>query len=342
MQITRDIVVMGASAGGIGAMKGVLQGLPSDLPAAVLLVMHVWPTAHSALPEVLGRMTPLPVAHAVDGENIERSRIYVAPPDFHLMVENDRLVVIRGPRENRARPAINPLFRSAAAGCGPRVIGVILSGTLDDGCSGLWAIKRQGGLALVQDPLDAEFSEMPQSAIDAVAVDHLASSTQLGRLIDERCRELVAIDDSLPEGALPKIRDDGTKTKGVEMVVDQFASRSVYSCPECNGALWEVKEGGNLSFRCHAGHAYTAKTLRDEQDVLLEQSLWSALRALQESAALDERLATRSDEAGLGRAAGTYRKTAEEKRAQEQRVRHFLANLHSISNGTTPMTPFKF
>lgn len=326
-EATRDIVVIGSSAGGVEALKVIFQGLPGDFPAAVFVVLHVWPSGKSYLPDILQRASALQVAHAVDGETIVRGRAYVAPPDLHLFVERDRVSVKRGPRENRCRPAINPLFRSAATAFGSRVIGVVLTGTMDDGSAGLWSIKQSGGMAIVQDPATAAFNEMPQSAIDAVEVDYAVKVEEIPALLDRKVREKIflSIPPLVPD--LVKLNDAAAKMVPLEMKIDELGERSVYSCPECGGALWEVGEGGQLSFRCHVGHAYSGKSLREGQDTVLEQSLWSALRALVESAALDERLAERSAENALPKAAEAYRQNAVEKRAQETRIRDFLTHL---------------
>jgi two-component system, chemotaxis family, protein-glutamate methylesterase/glutaminase len=325
----RDIVVIGASAGGIDVLKRIIAALPADLPAAVLIVLHIWPSATSHLPEILGRVANLKVAHPSDSDKIENGRVYVAPPNLHMMLEDGKVTTVHGPRENRSRPAINPLFRSAAAIYGPRVIGVLVSGLLDDGSAGLWNIERRGGICIVQDPEEAPFSEMPRTAIESVDVDHIARADEIGLLIDRLAREQVELAPAPPASDLLTLHDEGAKMKPTEMEIDRLARRSVFSCPECNGALWEVREGGTLSFRCHVGHGYTARYLREEQDTVLEQSLWSALRALTESAALDERLAKRSEEGNLPKAADAYRRNAEEKRAQETMLREFLTDLRS-------------
>jgi two-component system chemotaxis response regulator CheB len=335
----RDIVVVGASAGGVDALKRFASILPSDLPAAIFVVLHLWPDGQSFLPEILNRSGPLPAFNPENGAPIELGRIYVAPPDHHLFVEQGHVAVLRGPRENRFRPAINPLFRSAAAAYGTRVVGVILSGAMDDGTAGLWAIKQCGGVTVVQDPNDAAFPEMPQNALASVEVDHCLPLAQIPPLIEQLAREPITLTPALPVPELVRFNDKGAKMKQLDMQIDKVGTRSVFTCPECNGALWELNEGGLLSFRCHVGHAYTAKTLGEEQNVTLEQSLWSALRALVESAALDERLAKRSQEHHLNTAAELYRQSAEQKKQQEALLRAFLANIkivpsHSVAENS--------
>jgi two-component system chemotaxis response regulator CheB len=182
-KVKRDIIVIGASAGGVQALQQLVQTLPPDLAAAVFVVLHTSPWAPSLLPQILSRSGPLPAAHARDGEGIERGRIYVAPPDHHLLLERDRTVLWKGPKENRFRPAINVLFRSAAGAYGERVTGVILTGALDDGSAGLWWISRQGGVALVQDPDEAQIDEMPRSALTYVSSAYVARLSEMGSFL---------------------------------------------------------------------------------------------------------------------------------------------------------------
>jgi two-component system, chemotaxis family, protein-glutamate methylesterase/glutaminase len=323
----RFIVVVGASAGGVEALKTFVGALPHDLPAAVFVVLHVWPSAKSFLPAILERVSRLPVSSAVDGQTIELGRVYVAQPDYHLFVRNGKMAVLRGPRENRCRPAINPLFRSAAATYGDRVIGIVLTGTMDDGASGLWAIKQGGGVAIVQDPADAAFQEMPQNALESVEVDHCVPINRMAETVVQRVRETVLPRPPNPVPKVVNLSNQGAQMAQLEMKIDEVGKRSVFSCPECSGALWELEEGGQLTYRCHVGHAYSARNLSQEQASGLEQSLWSALRALVESATLDERLAKRSEEAHLSRAAEIYRRSASEKKEQEKHIRHFLESI---------------
>lgn len=320
----RDIIVVGASAGGVPALRQLVCSLPMDLPAVVFIVLHIWPEGRSLLPVILGRETRLPVLAAVDGDAFSHGKIYVAPPDYHLFVERDRMLVIRGPRENRARPAINPLFRSAALAYRERVVGAILTGTLDDGAAGLWAVKRCGGVAVVQS--DAEFPDMPKAAQEAVEVDFDVPLAEIGPLLVRLSRE--PVERVEPEAAPPMLQyeDDTAKMKTSQIDLDKWGQRSVYSCPECNGALWELHEGG-LQYRCHVGHAFSAEILYAAQQGNIEQSLWTAVRALKESADLEERLAKRADEGGLGAAATAYRRNAADKLAQVMHLQQFLSAL---------------
>ncbi len=247
-EFNRDVVVLGASAGGVEALKALFERLPNDLPAAFFIVLHVWPLGKSYLPEIIQRASGMKVGHAQDGELIEHGRVYIAPPDLHLFVEAGRVSVKRGPRENRCRPAINPLFRSAASAYGPRVVGVILTGTLDDGSAGLWSVEQAGGVTIVQDPATATFEEMPRSAREAVDVDCTAKLEDIPQLIVRFVREKVRPGPHRPVPPLVKLKDASAKMEPLEMKIDHYAERSVYSCPECGGALWEMKEGGSSRF----------------------------------------------------------------------------------------------
>lgn len=284
-----DVVVVGASAGGVEALRSMAAQLPGDLPAAVLVVLHVTAAGPSALPDILRRAGAMPVTHALDGERLERGRILVAPPDHHLLIHDGHVRVTRGPKENSHRPAIDPLFRSAATAAGPRAIGVILSGMLDDGAAGLAAVKAAGGVAIVQDPKDATYSSMPRSALAAVDADEIVSSRLLGPAI---ARWVAA-----PAGAPPPpphwigrenhypfdpgVVDPGEPPPGE--VSDQ-------TCPTCGGTLWAALGDGPLRYRCRVGHAWSAESLFARNASALEDALWTALRALQERAGLARRL----------------------------------------------------
>jgi two-component system chemotaxis response regulator CheB len=329
----RDIIVIGASAGGVEALRRLASLLPADLPAAIFVVLHAWAESRSYLPEILSRAGPLPAQHPTNGDTIVPGRIYIAPPDLHMILEHDRILTIRGPRENASRPAINPLFRSAAAEFGPRVVGVILSGTLEDGIAGLWAVKRCGGIAVVQEPAEAAYAEMPQAALREVSIDHTLPLAEMAQLLFRLARELLP---AAPRPAVPaevELNNAAVKMEANGLMVDQLGQRTLFTCPECNGALWEIAEGAQPQFRCHVGHAYSPAALELGQNLTIEQALWSALRALKESAALDDRLAQRSDAHQLEKAAASHRHHAAEKLAQAETLLRFL---HALP-GATPM-----
>jgi two-component system, chemotaxis family, protein-glutamate methylesterase/glutaminase len=287
----RDIVVIGASAGGVEALRELVEGLPRELPAAVFIVLHVSPGGTSVLPQILARRTTLAVAAAGQGDPIERGRVYVAPPDHHMLLDDGHVILTRGPRENGLRPAIDPLFRSAARAFGPRVIGVVLSGALDDGTAGLKMITDSGGLGLVQDPAEALYPSMPQHALEYDA----PRAVPLAEMADTICAML---DEPVPLDPEPAGSAGNPDPPGVEERSDDVDPRSgsltALTCPECGGALWEHDEEGLLRFRCHVGHAYSADSLEVGQSQALEMALWAALRSLQERADFFRRLARRS------------------------------------------------
>jgi two-component system chemotaxis response regulator CheB len=298
------IIVIGASAGGVEAVTQVVRGLPGDIDAALFVTIHFPPTSASALPRILNRAGPLPAAHARDGEQIGAGKIYIAPPDHHLLIFRDRMRLHRGPRENGNRPAVDPMFRSAALAYGPRVVGVILSGNLDDGTSGLLAIKRRGGVAVVQDPEEAIFSSMPESAIQHVAVEHIVKLSRLAALLGELAtrppteEEQVAFDDAEKDLEYSEI-----DLERIENPADHPGVLAPFGCPDCGGTLWELREGELVRFRCRVGHAWTSDALLARQTETLDAALWTALRALEESASLNEQLAQRARQRGNTRLA---------------------------------------
>jgi two-component system chemotaxis response regulator CheB len=295
-----DIVLIGASAGGVQALAQVIGGLPRDLPAAVFVVLHTSPDSHSVLPSILNRVGTLDACHAEDGEPIEPGRVYVAPPDFHLMIEDSRVRLSRGPTENGHRPAVDVLFRTAASACGRRVVGVVLTGNLDDGTAGLAAIKQSGGIAIVQDPKEADYPGMPMSAIENVQVDHVLPLNEIAPLLARLARQpLPEVDDDPPEEAAqeePTAMSTKPEDEG-EAAGAREGQASGFTCPECGGALWE-KLDSPLHFRCRTGHAYSPETLLAKQADNLEGTLWAAVRALEENAALARRMEKRMRQAG--------------------------------------------
>lgn len=321
----RDITVLGASAGGIAVLRALLQQLPADYPAALFVVVHLAPEAPSVLPELLNRTSAIPVIEARDGMPIRRGAVTIAPPDKHLAVEKDRVRVAHGPRENRHRPSIDVLFRSAAVAFGPRATGVILSGMLDDGAAGLWAIKRQGGVAVVQDPRDAEYPDMPRNALEHIKADHVVPISDLGPTLLRVAREPVAeADAGQPPNLAMEVRmavDNNARIQGL----DVLGERTAYTCPECGGLLWELSNGG-LRYRCHVGHAYTARTLVTEQTARVEAALWAALRSLEESVRLSQRLASDARARGSDRSAEYHDEMAQANEAHAGMLRDLMSH----------------
>jgi len=286
-----DIIVIGTSAGGVEALATAVRPLPRDLPAAVFIVLHIPAEGPSLLAHILNHAGSLHTVQAEEGMVIKNGYIYVAQPDHHLMIERDKIRVVRGPKENRHRPAIDPLFRTAALAYGPRVVGVILTGALDDGTAGLLAVKRRGGVAVVQDPHEALYPSMPASALAHVEVDYTLPLTHIGPLLIKLAYEQVE-----EEITNPVSKDMEIETNLVEMDMNTFNDEragkpSAFSCPECGGVLWELEDGDLLRFRCRVGHAFSLETLQAEQTQAVEEALWSALKTLEESMSLSQRMA---------------------------------------------------
>lgn len=282
-----DLIVIGTSAGGVEALQVIARGLPADLAAAVLIVMHTSPQGPYLLPEILGRAGPLTIAKVVDGAPIERGKIYVAPPDSHLLVKEDRISLMRGPKENRSRPSIDPLFRTAAAAYGPRVVGVILTGMLDDGTAGLSAVKERGGIAVVQDPQDALYRSMPESALRYVGADYTVPLSEIAPLLARLVKEPTKTPENLPVSRLIEIESKFVEMEAMKVRdMDAIGSHAGISCPECHGPIWKIKDGTLQRYRCHVGHAYTAQTMVEGQIEAQETHLWQALRLMKERVSL--------------------------------------------------------
>lgn len=289
---TRDIIVIGASSGGIEALRTVVSGLSPELKATLFVVLHVGPGSPGVLHHILDRAGALPAVYPEDKERFVSGKIYVAPPDRHMLLEPGTICLSRGPKENLFRPAIDPLFRSAAQVYGPRVIGVILTGGLDDGTAGLWAVKKLGGTAVVQDPKDALFPSMPTNALHYVSVDHVVPLNQVAAVLTELVREPV---EEKGRVEVPDHLDIEVKIAKQDPAIDQdirnLWEKSSYTCPECHGVLLQLKEGDRERFRCHTGHAFSADGLLAKLTEGVEDSLWGAIRNIEESVMLMRHLA---------------------------------------------------
>lgn len=314
----RDIIVIGASAGGVPILADLAAALPRDLPASVLIVQHIG-SHPSVLPELLSARGRRPVAHARPDAPLSDGAIYVAPPDQHMLVVDDRVCLTRDAKENHARPAIDPLFRSAAIAKGTRVIGVILSGRLDDGTAGLQAIKACGGLAVVQDPDDAEEPSMPASAIANVAVDHVVSRRTLADTLAGLAGQPVAVRPEVPDALLREHRFSRGKGNAMEHL-DTLGAPSKIACPECSGVLWEIRGSSPPRYRCHTGHAYSLRSLAHTQSLRADDSLWIALRAVHERESLLREMALAS------------RRDGDEARARqlEDEAEHAVMHAHQL------------
>jgi two-component system chemotaxis response regulator CheB len=306
----QDVVVIGGSAGGVEALMQICAGLPADLPASLFVVQHISPTSKSVLPDLLSKAGPLPARHPVDGEPIQSGRIVVAPPDFHLLLKDGCVLLRRGPQENRTRPAIDPLFRSAAVAYGPRVIGVVLTGLLDDGTAGLQAIKRCGGTCVVQDPDDAQWPDMPRRALERDNVDHVATLAEMPALLDRLCRE--AAGPILP---VPRSLEIEGRIAAQELGptdLPTLGEPSALSCPVCGGVLNEVLEDGTARFRCQTGHAFTSEGLVVAQGEGLERALESAARTHRDRLTLCRRMEEQARARAQPHSAARWHTAAEE------------------------------
>ena len=334
-----SIVLIGASAGGLEALSTIVQQLPDSLPASVVIVVHSSTNGQGVLPLILRRISALPVAFARNGDVLAPGRIYVAQPDFHLIMGPNSLAVVHGPRENGFRPAIDPLFRTAARELGPRVIGVILSGALSDGTYGLSIVKHHGGLAIVQDPQDAVIPGMPQSAIQSVDVDYVVPAAEIGSLIT---RLAAAAADTKGRLDMPRSKEPEPQLPSEETEVGEmnqlFGAPSGLTCPDCGGALWEIQDDRVLRYQCHVGHQYAPENLEAGQRDAIDSALWSAVRVLEEHADLKTRMSTRAAESGLKVVSEGFAEGARDARRHAQRIRSVLFNLGDESGAKSVET----
>lgn len=319
----RDIIVIGGSAGATAPLKQILAGLHPDLPAAIFIVLHIPAQGIGILSTVAAAAGPLPVHQAVDGLVFERGHVYLGAPDHHLLLSGNQIRLGRGPRENMVRPAIDALFRSAAIHHGPRVIGVVLSGFLSDGASGLNAIKRCGGMALVQDPSEAIAAEMPERALEATIADLCVPAARLGDVLSDLARE--APGASLP--IAPDIRLEVEIAAGERLgsaMLANIADPAALTCPGCGGVLSEVKEAHPMRFRCQVGHAYIADALVKEQEGQVDEAMRIALRIIEERAELVHRMAADGRRNGRPAVAEMYELRAAEYREYADMIRRVV------------------
>lgn len=296
---TRDVVVVGASAGGVGSLREFVARLDPTLPAAVLVVLHLPPSGPSMLASILDKSGPLPVVTAADRDALEHGRIVVAPPDHHLVVTDAHSTITRGPHENGTRPAVDVLFRSAARACGPRVVGVILSGALDDGTAGMEAIRQRGGAVLAQSPDDAAYPSMPSSVIQNVGADMIGTAAELADMVNDLARTPARTEaQSTPSRLLTREVQIADMQLGVFDDPDRPGQAAGFSCPDCNGSLFQIHDGDLVRFRCRVGHAWSSLALMAAQSESLDSALWMALRSLEDKAALSDQLADRAAERG--------------------------------------------
>ena len=318
-----DVIVVGASSGGVEALSRLAAQLPADLPASVFVVLHLLPHTPSVLAEILDRAGPLRACMPADGEPIVHGKIYVAPPDHHLIVKSDQVRLTRGPRENHNRPAIDPLFRSAAAAFRTRTIGLILSGSLDDGTSGLQAVKRCGGIALVQEPAEALYPDMPQNAINKVEVDYILPLAQMGSVLNELVLSPAPPPVPVPDDILTEVRVAETG-RGSIPVSDQLGMLTPYSCPDCGGPMWQMEHAAVPRFRCNVGHALSSQSLLIGQEEALDHALWEAVRTMEQRERLLQQMAEGERQAGRLQSAQVYEERAAESQEHSQLIRERL------------------
>lgn len=309
-----DIIVIGASLGGIAAMCRLVAALPEKFPAAIFVVIHMPAYSASQLPALLTRNGKLPAVHPIHGQSVRPGHIYVAPPDNHLILHGDVIRLERGPTENGHRPAIDVLFRTAARTWGARTIGIILTGSMDYGVGGMLAIKAAGGITIAQDPAEAECGEMPRHAIDRVEVDYIARLDGIAALLIKLVHEPITEDQTCPVFDLDA--EQAQSTKPCEVV-----------CPHCNGVMTESQAGGVLQFSCHVGHVFSINSLIHHQAESLESALWAAVRALQESEDLARRMILRSP-ANL---AERFAEKANAMRQLAQTIQHILLSRETLT-----------
>jgi two-component system chemotaxis response regulator CheB len=322
---TNQIVVMGASAGGLETLRALLHALPGDFPLPICIVVHSAPEAPGLLGEILDRAGPLQVSNGRNRERLVARHVYVAPPDCHLLIEPGVLRVTKGPRENGFRPAIDPLFRSAAQVYGPGAIGVVLSGSLDDGTAGLWAIKQLGGTAVVQDPADALFPGMAENALRHVHVDYVVPLVDIAPLLAALASQPIAGRSSVhvPEQVETEVKI-AMEHNPIDAGLEQLGEPSRFACPECHGVLLQLQEGTRTRFRCHTGHAYSVASLLAAIADGIEDSLWIAIRSLEEGqllmARMAEHLSTHDDPTEAARLV----ERAEEAKRQSDVIRNLV------------------
>jgi two-component system chemotaxis response regulator CheB len=338
VSIPSHLIVIGTSAGGMPALTTLVAQLPSTLPAAVLVVQHLSPDSTGE--PLVGRLashTQLHCQLARNEEPLQAGHLYLAPPDRHLLVKENKLLVTKGPRENSFRPAADSLFRSAAVAYGPNVVGVVLTGMLHDGTAGLEFVKRCGGTAVVQDPIDAEFPSMPESALRAVAIDYVAPIAQMGALLTKlvnATRNVSRNDSNIP----PDLKLEAAIAERVVGTIEeanQLGQQVPLTCPDCGGNLWQVKHGNVQRFRCHTGHAFTADALAESSQHALEETLWVALRMMEERKNL---LASMADHSGNQWGAQQQERLADLQR-HVNRIREFMLNGAYKQYGASPSGP---
>lgn len=326
MMEDQRVIVIGCSAGGIEALQSLVSELPADLSAAVFVVMHMAAYGPKMLASIIQRAGKLPTRYATNNEPFHPGHIYIAQPDHHILVENRHIRIVYGPKENYHRPAVDPLFRSAARSYGPRVIGVVMSGMLDDGTAGLLDIKRHGGVTAVQDPDEAMYPEMPQNALANVQVDYCLPAREIARLLARLAHESVQVKEE--QAVQEDTQQEGGKANlplpKWDSEVEEIGIPSPFSCPECDGVLWEIQDGPLIRYRCRVGHAFSPDTFLATQMERVEQTLWNTLRVLEETADLIQRMAEQARKRNQNDRVEQLEKRAQATRQQSTKIRRLL------------------
>lgn len=309
----KDIIVVGSSAGGVTALQEFCGGLPADFPGSIFIAQHVSPSSRSELGALLCRAGPLPAVTPRDGDAIERGKIYLGAPDLHILLRKNKVLMRRGPRENRFRPAVDALFRSAAVAYGPRVVGVVLTGLLDDGTEGLNTIKAAGGTSLVQDPDEAEWSSMPRSAIVGDHVDFIAPVAELARLVVRLASEKAGPRIPLPEALIREDQIAAANAFALPQPPPEIpGTASQYSCPDCGGVLNRIMSEGEYHYRCQVGHAFTKSSLAIAQAQEVERALGIAMRTHRDRVVLFKQMRRDATSAKLECAAARWTRAIED------------------------------
>ncbi|EDX84660.1 protein-glutamate methylesterase CheB [Synechococcus sp. PCC 7335] len=330
------VVVVGASAGGVAALRNLFSQFSHDIQAAFIVVLHILAESPSVLPTLLDNAGPLKAKAAEDNEPILPGHVYVAPPDFHLLVKPGFLRLHRGPKENRHRPAIDPMFRSAAIAYPGQTIGVVLTGYLDDGTAGLSAIKRCGGFAIVQDPQDADFPDMPMNALAEVDVDYKLPLHQIGGKITQLVIQAASDTHEVPKDIVMEAKIAEQTVSDIRRE-DLLGHQVPMNCPDCNGPLWQMEGGTVKRYRCHVGHSFTARTLMASQDSVLEKALWVAMRTMEERANLSLLMAKNEAKQQRDLSAQLYAEQSETLKAHAQVIRQLLVE-STTSSKSIPST----
>ena len=327
MSKIRNLIVLGASAGGIQAISKIIEDLPEAIDAAIMIVLHVSLRSNAAvISEIFQKKTPLQCLVATDGATIEKGKIYLAPPDYHLMVNDTRMHLNQGTKENKQRPSINILFRSAAVHFANRTIGIILTGMLDDGTSGMYAIKRCGGICIIQDPSEAEYASMPKNVLSMITVDYTAILKEIPTIIKDVLSKPLPQNIAVPDDLKIEVNLTEKMMSNID-ALKKISDRSDFVCPECGGGLWKIKMDPTHRYRCHTGHVYSEQFLNELQDLKIEESIWVSIRMLEEKESMLKLLESRSNANNENKKPSLYVKRREEINEHIHRLKSLLITL---------------